>query len=150
MSDPGIAHLAKIRMLLYRDGIRSALGYLNSLAGHRYTAVHRLDTKAARALHFFDREHPWIEAGPEAPVNGTYCVFVVERRRPLAIRDALAERWLEGHPARETVRSYCGVPLAADDGTVSETLCHFDAAPRAPVEGTIELMQAVGALLPKH
>lgn len=146
MSEPDIAHLAKLRLLLHHDGIRSAMAYLNSLTAHRFTALYRLDAQAARALYFFDRKHPWVETTPDYPVNATYCVLVVERRKPVVIEDALGEPWLDAHPARQAVRSYCGVPVAPA-GAPYGALCHYDAAAHVTGSDTVGLLQAFAGLL---
>ena len=146
MSEPDLAHLAKLKLLLHHDGIRSAMAYLNSLTAHRFTALYRLDAQTARALYFFDRKHPWVETTPDHPVNQTYCVVVLERRRPLVIDDAESEPWLAEHPARRAVRSYCGVPVAPA-GAPYGALCHYDVLPRATDDVTVGLLQAFAGLL---
>ena len=38
--------------------------------------------------------------------------------------------YAEGHPARETILSYCGVPVMNELGVILGTLCHYDVVPR--------------------
>jgi GAF domain-containing protein len=147
LSDPELAHFAKLKLLLHRDGVRSALAYLNSLSPYRFTALFRLDPARSHALWFFDRRCPWNDSTPDIALTATYCVLVLEHRKPLVIADALAEPWLEAHAARTDVRSYCGVPFAPAGGVTIGTLCHYDPLPHPHSEETLGLLLAFGALL---
>ena len=53
----------------------------------------------------------------------------------------------EGHPAREAVPAYCGVPVMDARGEILGTLCHYDLVPPAPAQVDLELMVEVASTL---
>lgn len=133
-----------------RGGVRAALAALNARAGTRFTALYHFKATSAHNLFFFDRQSPEIEDAGELsaiPVEVTYCTIVRDGGRPVRFADALAEAKLIGHPSRETVRAYCGVPLKDGDGLTFGTLCHFDFEPREVPEAELDLMERVAILL---
>ena len=101
---------------------------------------------AAAAAHF-DREMPDRQQAAEVPESATYCTIVRDSGEPFATADAMADRRLDRHPAREEVRTYCGIPLMGSDGAVMGTLCHYDLVPRHPEQINVELMLMVGSFL---
>ncbi len=145
--------LSELESILNMEGPRAALAYLNAQAGHRFTGMYRYELDAANALAFFDRENPEMaDPGDLAhiPVEVTYCTYVVESGRPFHITDALTDDRVMGHPSRETVRAYCGVPLRDKEGKIFGTLCHFDFKPMPVPEGHMELLEALSPLIEKH
>jgi hypothetical protein len=59
----------------------------------------------------------------------------------------LTDDRLRQHPARASVRSYCGVLLSAADGTPFGTLCHFDLVPGEVPRDELAVMTAAAPLL---
>lgn len=145
--------LDELEAALHRGGIRAALAVLNSLVGHRFTAMYRYDGSHVQALNFFDREHPDAPTPPEMyelPATVTYCVYVRDTSRPFVIADALRDDRLEGHPSRQAIQAYCGVPLQDEDGHTLGSLCHFDFAPVSISEDQIAIMEALAPLLRRY
>jgi len=60
---------------------------------------------------------------------------------------ALLDPGTAGHPARETVPAYCGVPVMDAFGEILGTLCHYDLVPRDPEQVNIELIIQVASAL---
>ena len=65
------------------------------------------------------------------------CVHVVGRKAALTLDDVFEFSRFRGNPVVDElgVRSYIGVPLIDDDGTVIGTVCAIDPAPRGESEG---------------
>ena len=117
------------RELLQTKGVRPALQFLNSMSAHRFTAIFRFEGSTLRNLHLIDRENPKIERCPDLPVLDSYCVYVRNTAKPLVIDNSLQDDRVQGHPKRQVVQSYCGIPLIDKDGLLFGTICHFDFAP---------------------
>ncbi|NUP53831.1 MAG: GAF domain-containing protein [Catenulispora sp.] len=66
-----------------------------------------------------------------------FCVHVVGRKAALTLDDVFEFSRFRGNPVVDElgVRSYIGVPLIDDDGTVIGTVCAIDPAPRSEAEG---------------
>ena len=146
MSTPSVL-LGQLRAILRDHGIRAALIFLNGLTEHRFTALYRFDKETLRNIYFFDRENPSQDSTPDIPVMASYCVFVRNRRSTFATPDSLQDDRVEGHPKRQIVQSYCGVPLRDVNGEMFGTICHFDFRPIPISDENIELMEAVAPLL---
>jgi GAF domain-containing protein len=128
-------------------GLRAALAAVLALTDYRYIGVWRFkDGRAAAAVHF-DRENPGEEAAQEVPETATYCTLVRDGEAPFSTADSKSDARLAGHPARDVVRTYCGVPLMDSTGAIMGTLCHYDLVPRDPEQINIELMLMVSAFL---
>jgi GAF domain-containing protein len=148
MTGSDIAELAvRIEEILADRGVQDALGWLNARTDHRFTGVYRLDPPLLRSVRLFDRENPLLEVGSDAPMSETYCSITGAGESPFVVADALEDPALEGHPARDATRSYCGVPLRDRSGRVIGTLCHFDLGPRPVPEAEIPVMETAAALL---
>jgi GAF domain-containing protein len=80
-------------------------------------------------LHVFERLHD-AEADerlfPTIPVSASYCMYVRDPQRFFALEDSMADERVRAHPKREQVRSYCGIALLNEDGTIFGSLCRFD------------------------
>ena len=51
------------------------------------------------------------------------------------------------HPARDVVRSYCGVPIFEAEGALIGTLCHYDLVPREAEQLDLELLLQVSSAI---
>ena len=139
--------MAELKTVLARDGLRPALGFLNSLTGHRFTSLYLFDAGTLRSHAFFDRETPDPEPPDDIPVEVSYCVYVRDSRRAFQTEDSLRDDRVIGHPKRRDILAYCGVPLTAADGRVFGTLCRFDFVPTPISEANVQLMEAFAPLL---
>ncbi len=53
------------------------------------------------------------------------------------------------YPKRETLASYCGLPILDSEGRILGTLCHYDVMPRDPEQIDLSLMLSVAVTLLK-
>ena len=139
--------LATLRATLRREGVRGVVIHLNRLTNYRFTSLYRFDKDRLESLCFYDRENPAQLSTPNIPVLASYCVFIRDGARPFLTPDSLQDERVRGHPKQHLVRSYCGVPLIAEDGRIFGTVCHFDLVPRAMGVDDLELLEVVATLL---
>jgi GAF domain-containing protein len=144
---PNSDALSQLKRILAIDGVRAAVAYLNSLTTHRFTSLYQFEGETLRNLIFYDRENPEIEKCSDIPVLASYCVFVRESGVMFATDDALQDERVLSHPKRETVQSYCGVPLLDRDGEMFGTICHFDFKPGRVADADVELLECMAPLL---
>lgn len=141
----GLIH--QLRFLVGAGNLGAALEYLNLQSGLRFTALHRSDTDGASSFLLVDRDDPSPATPQWLRRNAQYRSFV-EAMAGVPVRDD-ASADLDGviHPDSGPVLAYCGLPLRAEEGAVSGTLCQFDLAPVAIPASTIGLMRELVAAL---
>jgi CheY-like chemotaxis protein len=122
------------------EGLHAALELLNRGTDHRFTGVYRFDRNTLRSVHLFDRLNPTSPKGEDAPMAETYCSLVNADRKPFSTVDTEADPRLTNHPARLTVRSYCGALLRNADSTPFGSLCHFDLVPHGVSAEALEAL----------
>lgn len=134
--------------LLASEGPMAVLGYLNSRTRFRFTGLYQADPPQLRNLLLFDRENPQLNvSGEVCPLEATYCSLVWGAERAFHTRDAARDERLASHPARETVISYCGVPIRRANGLVWGTLCHFDVRPRLVPTREVPVLESAAAII---
>ena len=128
-------------------GIIGALRYLNVRTRYRYTGLYHADPPMLRNVQLFDRENPLLNvSGEVTPLKDTYCGVVLKTNSPFRTADALEDAHLVGHPARESVLSYCGVPVRSANGLPWGSLCHFDVRPRLLSAREAQILEAAAPL----
>ncbi len=115
-----------VRRLLQEGNLRETLRYVNSLTPHRFTGLYLFDDPVAHNKLVVDKLHPDVVSLPDVPVTATYCAFARATKKRVRIDDSLLDERAATHPARNEVRSYCGVPLVDEADVVFGTVCHFD------------------------
>jgi GAF domain-containing protein len=128
-------------------GVHGALRFLNQRTSYRFTGVYRFKPPLMRSLMLYDRENPDLVIGSDTLLTETYCSIVGEIEAPFSTPDARQDERLTAHPARESILSYCGVLLRAEDGATFGTLCHFDLIAHAVMEDEIQILEAAAPLL---
>lgn len=139
--------LSQLKTVLRTQGVRAAVAHLNSLTEHRFTSLYRFDQETLKSIYFYDRENPTQEATPDIPVMASYCVFVRRLSNTFVVPASLQDQRVVGHPKRQEVQSYCGVPLRDMNGDMYGTVCHFDFRPLPISDANVELMEALAPLL---
>ena len=135
---------------LRASGLREALAGLLRRTDYRFIGIFRFaDGKANAAVHY-DRENPQVLRAQEVPDTATYCCYVRDSRGVFMTAHAMEDRRTEGHPAREAVPAYCGVPLMDPEGAILGTLCHYDVVPRDPEQIDLPLVIEVASLLARN
>jgi GAF domain-containing protein len=132
--------------LLSTDGPLAALRFLNARTRFRFTGLYRPEPPLLRNVHLYDRENPTLNvSGDVCRLDDTYCAIVCGGDRPFSTDDAPLDARLVSHASRDSIRSYCGVPIRHDSGCVLGTLCHFDVRPRLVSRSEIEVLTIVAA-----
>ncbi len=133
--------------LLQSGAIRDALAYLAGLTDYRYLSIFRFHDGRARSVVHVDTQLPDVHEAAEVPDTATYCRYIRDTDKPFVTVAAAGDARTEGHPARDAVPAYCGVPIYTPEGTFIGTLCHWDLVPRDPEHLDFELLlQASSAL----
>jgi GAF domain-containing protein len=139
----------RLKEILAEDEIRDALKYLNSLTSFRFTALYRFDQDILSNRVFFDRKNPEVTTTENIPLQASYCVYVRDRRSAVSVADSVLDEQVADHPKRNTIRSYCGVPLVDESGQMFGSVCHFDFEPHPSHEVDVRLLEEVAFLLPR-
>jgi len=138
---------ADLSTMLRTSEVIAALAYLNARTRFRFTGIYRVEPPLLRNVHLFDRENPALNvSGNASPLEDTYCSITARSEGGFATPDAGADRRLETHAARDSVISYCGVPIRMEDGRVWGTLCHFDVRPRLIPPAELPVLESVVTL----
>ena len=114
---------------LMQGDLYELLAYLNSCTAHRFSGVYRFEPGWVVSVTLFDREDPEVRIGANVKMKESYC-WLTGLGDSYAIEDATCDGRLDGHAAREAVRSYLAVLLRDKSRAPWGTLCHFDFAPR--------------------
>ena len=123
------------------------MAFLLGLTNFRYIGLWRFQDGRTNAAVHYDRENPDQLTAQEVPDTATYCCYVRDSKGVFMTAHALLDPRTEGHPAREAVPAYCGVPVMDPEGQIIATLCHYDLVPRDPNEVNLELMLQVASTL---
>lgn len=115
---------------LLQGDLFELLKYLNALTDHRFTGVYRFEPGWVVSVALWDRENPTTRIGADVKMKESYCWLTGLGESSYVIEDACADSRLEGHAAREAVRSYIAVLLRDKERKPWGTLCHFDFVPR--------------------
>ena len=138
---------AEFESLLDSQGIRPALAYVLSLSDYRFIGIFRFkDGKSTSVVHV-DKEAPDVLQAGEVPEAATYCSYIKSDGVPFATADASVDPRTGGHPAKDIVIAYCGVPVVTPEGDFIGTLCHYDLVPRDAEQLDLELLVRVSSAL---
>lgn len=141
--------IAEFRRLLQEQGIRPALGFINSLSSHRFIGIYRFDGPTLRNVCLVDREDEFAPLQEDVAVEQSYCLYVRDTEANFEFEDSLLDPRVEGHPLRQKVRAYCGIPLITESGQILGSLCHFDFTPRRISEPEVYLLETIAPYITK-
>ena len=133
--------------ILSASGLRSALADALSQTDYRYIALFRLNGDRASAAIFYDRTRPEVLLAQDVPVIASYCAFTRDTKQPFMTANSLMDSRLDAHVSRESVRSYCGIPILTPDGEFLGSLCHYDDVPRDSTQVDMALMCEIASAL---
>ncbi len=139
--------LAKFSATLAASNVRNALAYLLSLTTYRFIAIFTFHDGLGHAAVYYDRENPQDEYIPPVIDSSTYCCYVRDSQGVFMTANAMLDARTAGHPSREIVPAYCGVPILDPEGVILGTLCHYDIVPRDPEQVDLPLMLSVASAL---
>jgi hypothetical protein len=135
---------SEVAQALRGEGALAALRLLNGGTRFRFTGLYRVEPPLLRNIHLFDRENPnLIVSGAVSPLSTGYCGIACSTGEPFVTTDSRKDARLDSHPARESMISYCGVPIRARSGIAWGTLCHFDVRRRLAPPGETTLLEAL-------
>ena len=143
-------HEAKLAEIFENRKIRDGLKYLNTQTNYRFTSLFRFDRENLHNLYLFDRENPAIESSDDIPVTTSYCVYVRDSGNLFLVQDSSCDARVVGHPKRDVIKAYCGVPLKDRQGRLFGTICHFDVNPVSPQLGEVKLLKRAANILRPH
>lgn len=138
--------IAEFVSLVQRQGVHAGLKYLNSRTPHQYTGIFRFDGTVLRNEVLFDRYHPEMQKGGDAPMEATYCALVGRQQAPLEITDAATDSRVKGKVDTPVV-SYCGVLIRDAAGKPFGTLCHYDMQRCEERTSDLPLLEAAASML---
>lgn len=72
-------------------------------------------------------------------------MYIRHSGQSFSIEETLVDKRVEGHPKRQIVQCYYGIPLYGAKGQLLGTVCHFD---NLPVHVTEEIASALDDLGP--
>jgi hypothetical protein len=132
---------------LRENDLFDLLEHLNGLTTHRFTGVYRFEPGWVVSVALFDRENPAVRLGADVKMKESYCWLTGLGDASYVIEDAWSDTRLEGHAARQDVRSYVAVALRDRNRAPWGTLCHFDFAPQTVTPGTQARLDAFRPLI---
>lgn len=147
LQSPRRAIVEGMRAKLVTGDVRGALAILNGASTHRFTAIYRFDEDQLVNLCLVDRENPDAKLFPTIPVTASYCVYLREPERFFALEDSFEDTRVIEHDKQPHVRSYCGVVIENDDGSLYGSLCQFDFGPVLTPPGVFDLLDDVVRVL---
>jgi hypothetical protein len=138
--------VAVVSQTLKSHGLHAVLKMLNQRTSHRYTGVYRYDGEWLRNVALYDRWHPDLLTGDDAPMHETFCALVPGQGSSLEVQDGSID---ERFPSMQAngVKYYSGTLLRDAAGQPYGTLCHFDLSPCDVATREFPLMEAVGPLI---
>ena len=116
---------------LLNGDLYDLLHFLNGLTDHRFTGVYRFEPGWVVSVALFDRDDSRARIGASVKMKESYCWLTGLGGASYVIEDACRDPRLDGHAARDAVRSYVAILLRDRSGSPWGTLCHFDFKPRA-------------------
>lgn len=132
---------------LLAEGLRTALGYLNSRTRFRFTGAYRFAGPLLCSIEIFDRENPTLTLATEVPMETTYCSIIGGDEAAFVVDDAAKDDRVRAHPARAQYAAYCGVALRDVTGATFGTLCHFDPRPRIGSTAHLAVLERVAPIV---
>jgi GAF domain-containing protein len=139
---------AQFKHLLSGRGLLEAVRFLNSRSVHRFTALYAFEDRMLRNVCLVDKEDDSVRQMDTIEITQSYCLFVLNSGQKFIVPDSREDQRVEGHPKRESIQSYCGMPLV--DSSTSEmigTLCHFDFLPTPYSDDEVLLLERVAPTL---
>ena len=135
----------KFKIALKADGLWAAMRWINDRVPYRFTAIFAFDGDMLRNICLIDKENQNITNCSDQPITESYCMYIRRSRERFSVEEASLDRRVAGHPKRQNVQCYYGIPLFGSKGEMLGTVCHFDSM---PVRVTEEVATALDDLAP--
>lgn len=86
---------------------------------------------------------------PDILLEASYCIYIKRTAAAFAVSDSTTDEKVEfSHPKKESIRSYCGIPLVDGYGNVVGSACHYDTEPKAIASSDVELLEMFSRMVP--
>lgn len=144
---PTDVRFRRFEAMLQDHGLRASLAHLLDYTNYRFIGVFKFEDEQVKSVVFYDRENPGLMTAPDVPVSASYCCYVRDSKGVFTTADALLDKRLVAHPARELYQCYTGVPIMDAEGTLMGTICHYDVVPRDPEQLDWPLVLQVASTL---
>jgi hypothetical protein len=141
------AVLKEFSDVLRAKGLCEAVRVRNAATEYRFSAVYLFHGGTLHNICFVDKQDASVTHCEDLPVEESYCVFIKRTRNRFSLEHAIEDDRVEGHPKRETVQSYYGVPLMGESGHLLGTACHFDVEPIRLSADVVSLFDSVTPML---
>lgn len=133
----------KFKDVLEKDGLWSAMRWLNSTVPYRYSAVLAFEGDTLRNICLIDKAVASITTCDSQPITQFYCTYIHQTSARFDVEDASHDARVEGHPKRTAFQSYYGIPLYDAAGVLRGTVCHFDVGATRPTAEIAEVLDDV-------
>ena len=142
--------LAHLELVLKKEGLRSAVRYLNTRVSYRFTAINRLENHTFTVVEFIDKFGEGDEYALEhIPFSESLCRFPV-LQGTFTTSHTVADPCLKGLPYPGAVGSYTGVRLTLASGETFGTFCHYDVIPQSISHLEYQFLQLAVRLIARH
>jgi hypothetical protein len=141
----GIAETFKTT--LKASGLAVAMRWLNDRVPYRYTAIFAFEGEMLRNVCLVDKENPDVSKCSDQPITESYCMYIHRSQQCFATEQAALDQRVEGHPKRQSVQCYYGIPLFDSEGKMLGTVCHFDSSPVRITEAVAEALDDLAPLI---
>ncbi len=121
--------------------------WLNDRVPYRFTAIFAFDGDLLRNILLVDKENPSITNCPDQPIMDSYCIYIRRSSESFTLTEARLDPRVEGHPKRNSLQCYYGIPLFGAGGNLLGTVCHFDVAPVRVTEEVVSALDDLAALI---
>lgn len=139
---------SEIEDYLSDQAFHKLLGWLNQQGRHRFTGLFMQTPEGMSNAVLYDREQPeQTRLETIIPLDSSYCSFVCQSEKIFMVMDAMNDPRTQVHPSRESVRSYCGVPIYQENGTLWGTLCYYAPDVQGVLPEQVECLVEVGKRL---
>jgi GAF domain-containing protein len=119
--------------------------WINDRVPYRFTAIFAFDRDMLRNICLIDKQNQNITKCSDQPITESYCLYVRRSGERFSVEEASLDGRVAGHPKRQSVQCYYGIPLFNSKGKMLGTVCHFDSL---PIRVTEEVATALDDLHP--
>jgi hypothetical protein len=140
---------AKFEMTLKADGLRAAMRWLNDRVPYRFTAIFAFNGDLLHNICLIDKENQSIIHCSDQPITESYCMYIHRSGERFSVEEALRDQHVVGHPKRQNIQCYYGIPLFDSKGKMLGTVCHFDGMPVRVTEAVALALDDLAPLIAK-
>jgi GAF domain-containing protein len=137
----------KFKTALKDDGLWAAMRWINDRVPYRFTAIFAFDGDMLRNICLIDKENQNITTCSDQPITESYCMYIRRSRERFSVEESSLDKRVAGHPKRQNVQCYYGIPLFGSKGEMLGTVCHFDSLPVRVTEEVATALDDLATLI---